>query len=415
MSAEAIELRAPRELVEWKSPSQIKQRIIAIQQLMADVLKPGDKKNEFSGDYGIIPGTGNKPSLWKSGSEQILAMFEIAVEPVVEDLSTDDCFRYRVTTKLTHAPSGNFLGAGIGEASSDETKYKWRRTYSQKEFDATDPDRRRIKYSQYRDSNSMWADKEELQVRQEAADVANTVLKMAKKRSQIDGTLTVTGASSMFSQDLEDLTDEDSDDPKPERKAAKPQTSVKCSECNAEGGHLPSCSKRKQPEAAKPAEVKKASEVQAPAAKPASKQDGPTICSECRIADGHAPDCKYAPKPDLKLYKIVSVAQKAKKQTEEQKKKGITGAPYFIIEAMDQVGVVGKLYVWDTKFHDPLVGKKDCTLVCEISSQTTADKKAFFTLEHIHELDGQKFVNDAPVVAMTADEEVESELFGEPA
>src|SRR5579863_7711980 len=110
---------------QWKSTGQIKQRVLAIQQLMADVLKPGTKENDWSGDYGIIAGTGTKPSLWKSGSEQILAMFEIAVDPIVEDLSTPDCYRYRVTTRLTNAATGIFLGAGIGEASSDETKYKW--------------------------------------------------------------------------------------------------------------------------------------------------------------------------------------------------------------------------------------------------------------------------------------------------
>jgi hypothetical protein len=40
------------------------------------------------------------------------------------------------------------------------------------------------------------------------ADVANTILKMAKKRAQIDMTLTATAASDVFEQDLEDLTDE---------------------------------------------------------------------------------------------------------------------------------------------------------------------------------------------------------------
>ena len=73
---------------QWKSPAQIKQRIEAIQQLMAKVLKKDT-------DFGIIPGMpkGTKPSLWKPGSEQILAMFQIAVDPIVEDLSTSDCYR----------------------------------------------------------------------------------------------------------------------------------------------------------------------------------------------------------------------------------------------------------------------------------------------------------------------------------
>ena len=39
----------------------------------------------------------------------------------------------------------------------------------------------------------------------ETFDAANTVLKMAKKRSFIDAVLTVTGASRIFTQDLEDI------------------------------------------------------------------------------------------------------------------------------------------------------------------------------------------------------------------
>jgi hypothetical protein len=420
----AIEIR-PQEAIqprstEWKSPSQVKQRIIAIQKLMEEVLKPGLKNNEFSGDYGIIPGTGNKPSLWKSGSEQILAMFEIAVEPIVEDLSTDDCFRYRVTARLTHAPTGNFLGAGIGEASTGETKYKWKKTFSQKEFENTDPDRRKIKFSQWRDSNGMWAEKEEWQVRTEPADLANTVLKMAKKRAQIDATLTVTGASSMFSQDLSELMEGEEveeGEPKP-KKNSKPQASVKCSECNAEGGHLPSCSKRKQAE--KTPEVKKASEVKPPAVKPAPKQEGPTICADCGKTNGHTADCKYAPKAKQEtksapaLCKIVSVTQKSRKPTAEQVKKGIGGAPYLVLEVTDQEGKSGKLYAWDTKTHDHLIGRKDVVLVCEVSGQKTPDDKTFYQLEHILELDGVKFENDQPVGTTTQEggDDLDN-LFGE--
>jgi hypothetical protein len=48
----------------------------------------------------------------------------------------------------------------------------------------------------------------DMQIRTEPADVANTVLKMAKKRAQIDLTLTATAASDIFTQDVEDIPDE---------------------------------------------------------------------------------------------------------------------------------------------------------------------------------------------------------------
>jgi len=38
--------------------------------------------------------------------------------------------------------------------------------------------------------------------------VANTILKMAKKRAQVDAVITATAASDIFTQDIEDLPDE---------------------------------------------------------------------------------------------------------------------------------------------------------------------------------------------------------------
>jgi hypothetical protein len=46
-----------------------------------------------------------------------------------------------------------------------------------------------------------------MQVRMNQSDIANTVLKMAKKRALVDAVLTITGASDCFSQDLDDMDD----------------------------------------------------------------------------------------------------------------------------------------------------------------------------------------------------------------
>lgn len=156
--------------------------------------------------YGVIPGCGKKPSLLKPGAEKIASTFRMAIDPQVEDLSTNDCMRFRVRAVATHMATGLYLGTGIGECSSNETKYKWRAGKG-KEWDETPEDRRRIKYEY---------DKTVKQVRTEPADEANTVLKMAKKRALVDCVLTVTAASDIFAQDLEDLQSPgDSDDGKP--------------------------------------------------------------------------------------------------------------------------------------------------------------------------------------------------------
>jgi hypothetical protein len=172
--------------------AEIRANVNLIQEVMKAVMRDGTH-------FGTIPGT-PKPTLYKPGSEKILSTFRIAIEPVVEDLSTADAARFRVLTRATAQSSGVFLGAGVGECSSDEEKYRWRGIVHQKEWDATPEDRRRVKFT--RDG------KEIRQIRTHPADVANTVLKMAKKRSQIDVTLTVTAASDIFTQDIEDLPEE---------------------------------------------------------------------------------------------------------------------------------------------------------------------------------------------------------------
>jgi hypothetical protein len=68
------------------------------------------------------------------------------------------------------------------------------------EFEATEEAQRRVKWGKWQGK----VQKTE-QIRVNPADVSNTVLKMAKKRGQIDLTLTALGCSDLFAQDLEDL------------------------------------------------------------------------------------------------------------------------------------------------------------------------------------------------------------------
>lgn len=174
-------------------------------------------------DYGIVPGT-PKPSLYKPGSEKILSIFHLGIRPRVEDLSTPDTIRYRVITEIFSQQSGVVLGEGIGEASSAESKYQWRGIVCEEEWNATPDDRRRLKWK--KSDRGAYAIK---QIRADMEDVANTILKMAKKRSQIDAVLTVTAASDIFAQDLEDLKaagldpNEDDTVPQTDPKAERPQ------------------------------------------------------------------------------------------------------------------------------------------------------------------------------------------------
>lgn len=153
--------------------------------------------------FGVIPGT-KKPTLYKAGSEMLLTMFQIGTTVDVIDLSTDDRIKYRVIVTGVHTPSGRAIGQGVGECSSGEEKYKWRNAVCDEEFDATAEGMRRVKWSKSwdRGASTIFQSK---QVRTAPDDLSNTVLKMAKKRAQIDMTLTALGVSDLFSQDIEDL------------------------------------------------------------------------------------------------------------------------------------------------------------------------------------------------------------------
>jgi hypothetical protein len=160
--------------------------VALVQEVMRAVMKPDIH-------YGVIPGT-DKPTLLKQGAEVLCMAFRVADSYQVEDLSTADTVRYRVTCIGTHQTTGVVLGTGMGEASSGEEKYKWRKAFDD-EFNATPENMRRIKKGKYTTK----------QIRTEPADLANTVLKMANKRAKIAMTINVTACGDMFGQDLEDM------------------------------------------------------------------------------------------------------------------------------------------------------------------------------------------------------------------
>lgn len=167
--------------------------VATVQEVMRAVMKPDVH-------YGKIPGT-DKPTLYKAGAEVLCMVFRIAASYVVEDLSTADTVRYRVTCTGTHQITGAVLGAGMGEASSGEEKYKWRKAASPQEYDETPANMRRTKHIKPRNGNGFAIQ----QVRTEPADLANTILKMANKRANMAMVLNVTAASDCFAQDLEDM------------------------------------------------------------------------------------------------------------------------------------------------------------------------------------------------------------------
>jgi hypothetical protein len=173
--------------------AEIISHVATVQEVMRAVMKENVH-------FGIIPGT-DKPTLLKPGAEVLCMAFRIADSYQIEDLSTADTVRYRVTCTGTHQTTGIVLGTGMGEASSGEEKYKWRKAY-EPEFNETPAHLRRKKSGYNKAKKEHYST---FQVRTEPADLANTILKMANKRAKMAMVLNVTAASDCFSQDLEDM------------------------------------------------------------------------------------------------------------------------------------------------------------------------------------------------------------------
>lgn len=193
----AVVVTSPNAVSHAMTAVEMKAQVQRIQQVMKAVMKAGTH-------YGKIPGAGEKMTLFKPGAEVLCVTFRIAPKFRVEDLSDEDCIRYRVTCIGEHQTTGVVLAEGVGEASSNEEKYKWRAAVCDEEYDATPEDRRRIKWKRGASGNTYSI----RQVRTEPADIANTVLKMAAKRAQVAMSINATGASDIFTQDLEDMPEE---------------------------------------------------------------------------------------------------------------------------------------------------------------------------------------------------------------
>ena len=208
------------------------QHIIARKVMLRTVMEKIMQKDEH---YGVIPGCGKKPSLLKPGAEAILSTFQLAPRYLINKVEMAGGHReYEITCEL-YAPNGAFVGSGVGSATTMEGKYRFRvgggtateipvpKAY----WDAKKTDPRKAStilrdlankaghegdsFGTEKDSSGTWVittkAKDEKVEHDNPADYYNTVLKMSKKRAMVDAVLTATGASDIFTQDVEDMVE----------------------------------------------------------------------------------------------------------------------------------------------------------------------------------------------------------------
>lgn len=211
---------------------QIQQQVNLIQEVMKAVMKDGEH-------YGKIPGCGDKPSLLKPGAEKLMFTFRLVADPEVEVFelyhpTVQGHREYRVKVRISSL-NGTYMGGGVGSCSTMESKYRYRggeKVPTDQKVPAEYWNLRNAGkledakaligghgYGVGKD-NGQWVICEigEKMEHDNPADFYNTCEKMAKKRALVDATLTVTAASDIFTQDIEELVDNGVMTPKQESK-----------------------------------------------------------------------------------------------------------------------------------------------------------------------------------------------------
>lgn len=230
------------------SVDQLVARVEKIREVFARVMVEGVH-------YGLIPGTSRvvdgreqgKKTLLKPGAEILCLTFQL--NPQFDHGIERDGRHLTVYSKCTLYTIGADirLGSGNGTCSTRESKYAWRqggRVCPDCEGDFI----KRSKFPDKETGDKGWYcfqkvggcgsqfRSDDPRMEQEVGrienpdlpDIENTVVKMADKRSLIAATLIVTGASSMFTQDLEDQLENAreaarADDGRPTREQMEPR------------------------------------------------------------------------------------------------------------------------------------------------------------------------------------------------
>jgi hypothetical protein len=177
-------------------------------------------------DYGRIAGA-DRPTLLKPGAEKLIDLFRCTPEfTLVPEFSREDFeegfFKYTFRCRILSRDTGAVMAEGYGSANSRESRYRWR-TANRKcptcGKEAIIQGKAEygggwVCFKRKGGCGEKYVETDERITLQTVgrvehdniADLDNTILKMAKKRAQVDGAIALARCSDMFTQDVEDFT-----------------------------------------------------------------------------------------------------------------------------------------------------------------------------------------------------------------
>ena len=247
-------------------------QVIAQVELIQNIMKSAMKEKEH---FGTIPGCGDKKILFKAGAEKLNFTFRMAPEFKIEVIELERGHReYRILCKMSSILTGAFLGCGVGSCTTLEKKYRYTTGpsgstgrpvpgsyWSKRSSDPTGAQNilggKGFVVKKNTDTNQWEIYEQGEKVENEnPADYYNTCLKMAKKRAMVDAVLTVTAASDIFTQDLEeDIEAEQPSAQKP--KTAKPVVKAPVKKVNKTSAEPTEA----EPTEAEPTEIEKVNQI----------------------------------------------------------------------------------------------------------------------------------------------------------
>jgi len=208
--------------IDCVSTGQLVNQVTLIQRAMQSVMQKDVH-------YGLIPGCGPKPTLLKPGAEKLGLMFRLAPhcddcggKIVTEELGMGHR-AYEVHCALVHINTGSVWAVGVGICSTMETKYRFHKAEQvcptcgketiikgKKEYGGgwICFEKRGGCGAKFRDGDPVIENQNMGRIEHDnPADYYNTCLKMAKKRAYVDGILSATAASDIFTQDIEEMVE----------------------------------------------------------------------------------------------------------------------------------------------------------------------------------------------------------------
>lgn len=227
----------PNVSLEVLSQDFIVSRVAKLEEIKEKIMKPGVH-------YAVISGCGKKPAILKQGSELLCMAFQLCPSYDITINNLPGGHReYEYEGHITYIPTGSIIAYGVGMCSTMESKYRYREGVREcpkchgefiikgkKEYGGgwLCFDKKGGCGTKFKDGDQAIEGQKIGRIENpDIADQYNTIKKIGKKRCQSDMVLTATGASFLFSQDMDDLPTHDNGNPKPPMQPPKSKSTPK--------------------------------------------------------------------------------------------------------------------------------------------------------------------------------------------